>query len=74
LGVGASVHINVKEKMAGWGVNDYINPDWSDKNRVHNWKNYISDEMKAMWNSFTDAQKIAIGKNAEGTAGEENWS
>ena len=53
--------------------NEFLNPDWTDKNRVHNWKNYISKEMKEMWDSFTDEQKIAIGENADDMAGDERW-
>jgi hypothetical protein len=51
----------------------YLEPDWTDFDKVHNWKNYISEELVDMWDSFTDNQKIAIGENAQGLADNEEW-
>lgn len=51
----------------------YLKPDWSDKNRVHNWKNWVSDEVQQIWDSFTDEQKSAIGRMAEDRAASEIW-
>ncbi len=33
---------------------DWAAPDWGNAGRVHEWKNYISDEVQAMWDTFTD--------------------
>lgn len=43
---------------------DFSAPDWSDDSRVHNWKNYIGDWMKAHWWSFSEEQKAHIAGNA----------
>lgn len=51
----------------------YLSPDWEENNRVRNWKNYISDEVKAMWDTFTGPQKRAIARQAEEQAGQEEW-
>lgn len=52
---------------------DYIDPDWKSAGRVHDWRNYISDEVRAMWSTFTDAQKAALARMAEVTADNEEW-
>lgn len=43
----------------------YQNPDWTTVGRVHDWRNYISDEVKTMWSSFTPEQRAALGRQAE---------
>lgn len=35
-----------------------INPNWDDTHKVHDWRNYISDEVKNIWNTFTEQQKL----------------
>ena len=52
---------------------DWESPDWNDTNRVHNWKNHITSEIKAMWGSFTDAQKKALARQAEACSAAEDW-
>lgn len=53
--------------------NDWENPKWDGASRVHNWLNYISDELQSMWDTFTPAQKKAIFDNAEEQAMREEW-
>lgn len=48
---------------------DYNNPDWNDRNKVHNWKNYASSELQFIWNGFTEEQKIIISQNLNSLAG-----
>jgi len=52
---------------------DYAAPYWDIYERVHGWRNYISDEVQAAWNTFTDAQKAMIARQAEGQANLEDW-
>jgi len=52
---------------------DYAAPDWSNEQRVHNWRNYITDEVAAMWHTFTDEQKQALARQAQGHASNEEW-
>lgn len=52
---------------------DVRHPDWAREWRVHNWRNYITDELKEMWDTFTDAQKLAIARMAEERASAEDW-
>jgi len=53
--------------------NDWAAPEWDKAGRVHEWKNYISEEVQAMWATFTDAQKQALARQAEETASREEW-
>jgi len=52
---------------------DWKNPDWESCDRVHEWKNYISDKLRLMWDTFTDEQKQAIAESAQGAASAEEW-
>lgn len=52
---------------------DYANPNWSKAERVHEWKNYISEPLESIWMSFTDEQKAVIADNAQSIADREEW-
>jgi hypothetical protein len=51
----------------------YQNPDWDAGSHVHNWRNYISDEVQAMWLTFTPEQRAALGRQAQTQAENEEW-
>jgi hypothetical protein len=52
---------------------NYLSPDWKAAGKVHDWRNYISDELKAIWDTFTDEQKRLIASNADDEANKEYW-
>lgn len=52
---------------------NYNEPEWEKAGRVHDWRNYISDKLQNMWDTFTDEQKKAIAENAEQSATDEEW-
>jgi hypothetical protein len=52
---------------------DWEHPRWEDAGKVHEWKNYVSDELADMWQTFTSAQKQAIARNAAEQASNELW-
>ncbi len=52
---------------------DYMNPDWNEEDRVHNWRNYISVHMQNVWHGFSDYQKAVISENAKEQASSEEW-
>lgn len=54
-------------------VGDWRNPQWDAATRVHDWRNYVNDELRAMWHTFSDEQQHAIAKNADDIAGREDW-
>ena len=50
-----------------------LDGDFSDIGRVHDWRNYISDEVREMWGTFSSAQKLALFRQADQCADRENW-
>lgn len=52
---------------------DWENPEWEVVNRIHNWRNHISKEIAAAWNTFTPEQKQMLARQAEESASYETW-
>ena len=52
---------------------DIQNPKWEETGRVHDWRNYISVRVRAIWHTFTDEQKEALYLQAENMADNEEW-
>jgi hypothetical protein len=52
---------------------DLDDPDFGSGGRVHNWRNYVGERTEAVWSTFTREQKIALYKDADDRAGNENW-
>ena len=52
---------------------DYLNPEWDKKDKVHNWRNYISNDLIKIWDTFSPEQKMVIASNADDQAGNEDW-
>ncbi len=57
-----------------------LNPDWEEFSQIpfyvarpHEWKNYISKELQAIWDTFTDEQKQILADNADEIASREEW-
>jgi hypothetical protein len=48
-------------------------PEWENIGRVHEWRRYISDEVRTMWPTFTDAQQAALYRQANEIASLEEW-
>ena len=45
--------------MPGFG-GDAQRPDWQNVGKVHDWRNHISEEVAAMWQTFTPEQREAL--------------
>jgi hypothetical protein len=52
---------------------DYAEPNWDEEERVHNWRNHVSEEVMVLWPTFTDEQKQALAKQAQFCADQEEW-
>lgn len=50
-----------------------LDPKWDEAGKVHDWRNYISEKLRGMWDTFTIDQKIALVESADETAGNEEW-
>jgi hypothetical protein len=47
--------------------------DWNGGSQIHNWRNHVGVRVQAIWDTFTDAQKIAIAMDAEIEADREDY-
>jgi hypothetical protein len=52
---------------------DYLDPKWEEGGRVHNWRNYVPENVRAIWDTFTPNQKLVLSLWADDFAGRENW-
>lgn len=54
---------------------DYEFPAWEeDENRTpHDWKSYVSYDVRRMWPDFTTKQKMILAECFEEIASREEW-
>jgi hypothetical protein len=52
---------------------DWRNPDWGNTSSVHDWRNYINDDLREAWGTFTEEQQRLIRDNADEIAAREEW-
>lgn len=52
---------------------EYIDPNWCEGGKVHNWRHYINEPLRYAWLSFTPEQRELIGSNAQEQADKEEW-
>ncbi len=62
-----------KEMDVGYTPRDWDAPDWDNERRVHDWKNYVSEELRAKWATFSDELKMMLARQAEEQASNEEW-
>lgn len=54
-------------------IADYAEPKWDEYERVHGWRNYVNEELRRIWPTFSDEQKLAVARNARDIASQEDW-
>lgn len=52
---------------------DWLQPDWSSYERVHNWRNHVPLTVQEIWHTFTDEQKKCLSKAYKNLADNEDW-
>jgi hypothetical protein len=52
---------------------DFAAPKWGEARKVHDWRNYISERLRSMWDDFTVDQRSAIAESAQEIADREEW-
>ncbi len=50
-----------------------LNPQWDKATKVHDWRNHVSENVKALWETFTEEQKYALVEQADDQASNEHW-
>lgn len=54
-------------------IYDLREPEFDNATRVHDWRNYVGQRVKAMWVSFSDEQRLALALDASEFASHEKW-
>ena len=47
--------------------------DWEEGGTVHNWKNYVEQPLRDIWDTFTEAQQEALINTFQYLADKEEW-
>lgn len=54
-------------------IDKYFAPDWDDGGKCHNWRNYIDDDWKEIWQHLSNEGKYIAFTMAQGQADLEKW-
>lgn len=54
---------------------NYKNPEWPGRGYkcVHEWTRYANADLRAIWPTFSDAQKLCIAETLQDLADAEHW-
>lgn len=52
---------------------DWAWPKWNEEDRVHNWRNYVTDDLKEIWETFGENLQKMLACHFEVLASNEDW-
>ena len=52
---------------------DINNPDFENKSKVHDWRNYVPYDWQKNWEQFTERERQIIAVMAQSQADKEEW-
>ena len=52
---------------------DPEDPKWEGASRVHDWRNHVSEAVRAIWHTFTPEQRRVLKDDADDRALDERW-
>ena len=52
---------------------DFMDPQWDKAGKVHDWKNYVTDQLRKIWSGLSDDQKRVVASNFDEIAEREEW-
>lgn len=52
---------------------DWNSPYWENATRVHDWRNYASEQLKEHWDNLTDTSKKVFAECLQNIADHEEW-
>ncbi|EAB9986808.1 hypothetical protein F8G92_20310 [Salmonella enterica subsp. enterica serovar Reading] len=61
------------EMCCRFEADDWDAPDFKAVSGPHNWRSYITPQLKDAWPSFTDWQKKVIAHALDAAASHEEW-
>lgn len=53
---------------------DFNNPNWNEKEKAHDWKNYVTPEVEKLWYTFNMRQRELLAINFQNIANDEEWN
>ncbi len=62
-----------KLKSSSWVLNELDSPAWDKYDRIHNWRNYVPDEIVKRWNELSRQDKLLVAWMCEEKASSEEW-
>uniref|UniRef100_A0AB39CDG8 RecX-like filament modulator n=1 Tax=Pseudomonas phage RVTF4 TaxID=3236931 RepID=A0AB39CDG8_9VIRU len=51
----------------------WVNPEWEKVGRIHDWRNYVSDEFKRIWDTLDIQVRRLVYLSADQQASNEEW-
>ena len=54
-------------------VEPWDSPEWDEGGRVHNWRNHVPQQLRDIWDTFTEVQKKILYDTFDEIAGNERW-
>lgn len=54
-------------------LNEVNSPYWDEGGQIHNWQNYVGQNVRKIWSTLTDEIKNAIALDADAMAEKEEW-
>lgn len=54
-------------------IEPWDHPTWDRAGRVHDWRNYVPEEIRDMWFTFTQIQRKALYETFAKLAANEEW-
>ena len=52
---------------------DWENPKWEVEDRIHNWRNYATEDLKISWLEMSDRHRLIVAAFLDDIAGREEW-
>ncbi len=46
---------------------------FQDIGKAHDWRNHIGEDLAGIWDTFTDAQRAVLYRDAQARADNEEW-
>ena len=53
---------------------DWDKPKWEVKYKVHNWRNYVSEDLKINWTDLSGKIRLILAANFKDISDREEWS
>ncbi|ELZ3335886.1 recombinase RecA [Klebsiella pneumoniae] len=63
-----------KKMMFFYMPEDWESPQWETDNKIpHHWHNYVSEEVRSIWDTFSQDQKQKLSSGFVSIAMNEEW-